>query len=370
MSEPRESTEDHAMLHEPSPLASQPVYDLRFLHDQKIPVRDGARLSADIFLPRANGPFPTIFTHTPYESNSDRHLKWGVWWARRGYAAVVQDCRGCYQSEGRFYAYRDDGPDSFDSLEWVANQSWCNGKIATWGRSYGALYQWLLAPLGSPRLTCMAPHVFPEDFFADCHYVGGAFHLALAALAAVIWTTNYATVTNSADVFFSRRYTRHLPLLDFDVEAIGREIPFYRDWLAHPTNDAYWKQFSTAGKYSKIGIPIFQQAGWYDPYADAQLRLWRGMVEDGQGALARQNQRILVGPWGHQPPEGSRFGEIDFGPSADVNVSEAELRWFDHWLKGNDTGFLDGPPIEIFVMGANVWRSEQEWPLARTQFTP
>src|SRR5262249_34536521 len=76
------------------------------------------------------------------------------------------------------------------------------------------------------------------------------------------------------------------------------------------------------------------------------------------------------GPWGHNAPDGSRFGEIDFGPDANVNVSEIELRWFDHWLKGNDTGFLDTPPIEIFVMGANVWRSEREWPLARTAFTP
>jgi putative CocE/NonD family hydrolase len=336
----------------------------------KVPVRDGTRLSADIFLPRANGPFPTIFFHTPYESNSERDLKWGTWWARRGYAAVAQDCRGCYQSEGTFYAYRDDGPDSYDSLEWVANQPWSNGKIATWGRSYGSLYQWLLAPMGSPHLSCMAAHVFPEDYFGDYHYAGGAFQLALCALAAIIWTTNYATVTNSAEIFFNRRYTRHLPLIDFDVEAIGRQIPYYRDWLAHPTDDVYWKQLSTRGRYRHIGVPILQQAGWYDPYADSQLRMSRGMVGEGKTDVARSHQKILIGPWGHNAPDSSRFGEIDFGPSADVNVSEVELRWFDHWLKGNDTGLLDSLPIEIFVMGANVWRSEREWPLARTTFTP
>src|SRR6266852_6129025 len=131
------------MLHEPSQDNSQPIHEVRFVHDVKVPVRDGVRLSADLFLPRGGGAFPTIVLRTPYESNSDRHLKWGVWWARRGYAAFVQDCRGCYQSEGTFRAYLDDGPDTFDTLEWIANQPWCNGKIGTWGRSYGALYQWL-----------------------------------------------------------------------------------------------------------------------------------------------------------------------------------------------------------------------------------
>ncbi len=350
--------------------AFPPVHDIRFFHDQKLPMRDGVRLSADIFLPRANGPFPTIFFHTPYESNSERHLKLGAWWARRGYAFVAQDCRGCYQSEGTFYAYLDDGPDSFDSLEWVANQSWCNGKIGTWGRSYGSLYQWLLAPMGSPHLTAMAAHVFPEGYFGDYHYAGGAFQLALCALAAIIWTTNYATVTNAAEIFFNRRYTRHLPLIDFDVEAIGRKLPFYRDWLEHQTDDAYWQRLSMRGKYDQVGVPIFQQAAWYDPYAESQLRMWRGMTAGGKTDLARRNQKILIGPWGHNAPDSSRFGEIDFGPNGFVNMSEVELRWFDHWLKGIDTGFHDGPPIELFVMGANEWRSEREWPLARTVYTP
>ena len=215
----------------------------------------------------------------------------------------------------------------------------------------------------------MAAHVFPEDYFAEYHYAGGAFQLALCLLAAVIWTTNYATVTNAAELFFKRQFTRHLPLIDLDVEAIGREIPFYRDWLAHPTDDDYWQQFSGRGRYQDIGVPIFQQAGWYDPYADSQLRRWRSMAEEGKTELARANQKILVGPWGHNAPESSRFGEVDFGPLADVNMSEIELRWFDHWLKGIDTGFLAEPPIEIFVMGANVWRAEHEWPLRRTQFT-
>ncbi|HLZ10019.1 MAG TPA: CocE/NonD family hydrolase, partial [Chloroflexota bacterium] len=286
------------MLRNPTLENSQPIYDFRFVHAAPIPVRDSARLAANLYLPRVAAKLPTILLRTPYESGADRFLKWGAWWARRGYAAVVQDCRGCYRSEGTFRAYLDEGADTFDTLEWIASQPWSNGKIGTWGRSYGGLYQWLVAPLGSPHLTCMAPHVFPENYFDDCHYPGGAFQLALSALAAIIWETNYATVTNSAELFFNRRYTRHLPLIDLDVEAIGRKVPFYREWLDHQTDDEFWSALSMRGKYGNVAVPIFQQAAWYDPYAGAQLRLWQGMVDSGKTELARTNQRIIIGPWG------------------------------------------------------------------------
>ena len=97
--------------------------DLRYLYDLKVNMRDGVRLSADVVLPRGTGPFPTILFRTQYESAAERFIQWGIWWAQRGYATVSQDCRGKYESEGTFYAYLPDGPDTVDTLEWVANQS-------------------------------------------------------------------------------------------------------------------------------------------------------------------------------------------------------------------------------------------------------
>ena len=171
--------------------------DIRLLHGLSVPLRDGVRLSADVYLPAAAGPFPTIVTRTPYESGRDVFIELGVWWAERGYAFAVQDCRGRFESEGTFHAYFPDIEDGYDTLAWLSTQPWCNGHIGSWGRSYGALTQWLTAPLQSPHLACMAPHVICDDFFSDCHYIGGAFQLLLSLGAATIWETNLATVTGS-----------------------------------------------------------------------------------------------------------------------------------------------------------------------------
>src|SRR6478672_4147914 len=126
---------------------SQPIYDVRYLYDLKCPVRDGTKLSTDVYLPRQPGRWPVIYLRTPYETTHGPHIDWAVWWARRGYACVIQDDRGKFESEGVFYAYHDDGPDGHDSLEWIANQPWCDGKIGMSGRSYGGIVQWQLAPL-------------------------------------------------------------------------------------------------------------------------------------------------------------------------------------------------------------------------------
>jgi hypothetical protein len=349
---------------------SGPIHGVTFRHDVKTPVREGVRLSCDLYLPEARGPFPTILHRTPYESNSERFVRWALWWARRGYAVVCQDTRGSYQSEGTFYPYRHEPEDGHDTLAWIADQAWCNGKVGTWGRSYGGLVQWDLARLGSPHLACMAPHVIVDDYFADYHYVGGAFQLTLSLLAAICWETNYATAALSGELFFRPEIVRHLPLIELDELTIGRKIPYWRDWLSHPTDGPFWRRFGTTGTYRRIDVPILQQCGWYDAYPSATFRMWNGMVAEGKSERARRSQRLLMGPWSHAPPEGSRIGEVDFGPAADVRMPEVELRWFDHWLKGVDTGMMDGPPIELFVMGADVWRGEREWPLARTRYEP
>ena len=116
-------------------------------------MRDGISLSADVYLPLSGGPHPTICQWTPYESTRERFVGWGVWFAQRGYAAVVTDVRGRYESEGEFEAWSKDGVDAQDTLTWAAGEEWCNGRIGTWGRSYGALVQWQLLHQGHPNLA-------------------------------------------------------------------------------------------------------------------------------------------------------------------------------------------------------------------------
>lgn len=356
----------------PTPaIGSQPCYQVRLLHDQGVPMRDGVRLSADVMLPRAQGPFPAIVTRTPYESGRERFLELAVWWAQRGYASVTQDVRGRFESDGVFGAYAQEAADGYDTIDWVANQSWCDGKIGTWGRSYGALTQWLMAPLAPPA-TCMAPQVICDDFYSDCHYVGGAFQLALSLGAAVIWETNLTTVVGSIapHLVQSRRFLSHLPLIDMDVEAIGRKIPYWREWLENPTYGPYWEPFNSRGKHSDVPFPMLHQCGWYDAYAGSALRNWNSMTREGKTPAARQNQKVLMGPWSHEEPSGTCLGGYDFGPASDIRVQDEELRWYDWWLKGIDTGMAGEPPLRLFVMGTSEWRWEDQWPLAGTEFTP
>ncbi len=352
-------------------MVSQPVHAIHCLYDLKVPMRDGILLSADVYLPNDAGPrFPTILLRTPYESTRDGHIDWAAWWARRGYACVVQDNRGKFESEGAFYPYRDDGPDGHDTLEWIAAQSWCSGKIGTSGRSYGGLFQWQLAPHRSKHLTAMAPQVIMGDYYGDYHHTGGAIQWAITLMAAITFSTNVAFAQRGcAHLFGNQRFYRQLPLIDADVVATGRQIPYFRDWLQHAEYDAYWSALNTEERLDQIDVPIYQQGGWYDAYTASMFRMWNGVRERGYSDRARKNQKIYIVPWTHHIPEGSKLGDIDFGPNAYVDLNAEDLRWFDYWLKGIDNGIMDEPPIRLFVMGANLWRNENEWPLARTVFT-
>jgi len=344
---------------------SQPTHEIRVLYDLKARMRDDVKLSNDVFLPRKPGRYPTILLRTPYETLHEPHIDWAVWWAKRGYAVVLQDCRGRFESEGTFYPYRDDGPDGHDTLEWISTQAWYDGKIGTSGRSYGGLFQWQLAPLGSPYLTAMAPQVIMGDYFGDCHRIGGAVQWALTGFATVIFSASVSLMQLGAKhIFGNSTYYRQLPLIDIDVETIGREVPWYRDWCTHTVYDDYWHALNTEARLGDVQVPVVQQAAWYDPYTASMLRTWSTLHE------RRDDQKIYVIPWTHHLPEGSQLGDLDFGHDAVVNLRHEDLRWFDYWLKGIDTGIMAEPPIRLFVMGENVWRNEHEWPLARTRSTP
>ena len=288
---------------------SQPIHDIRFLYDLKSPARDGVKLSTDVFLPTTGGPFPVIFLRTPYDSLRGVHIDWAVWWAQRGYAVAIQENRGRFKSEGEFYSYHDDGRDGHDALEWIAAQSWCNGKIGMSGRSYGGIVQWQAAPYRSPHLTAIAPQVIMGDYFGDYHRIGGAVQWALTLMAAVTFTTTVdLTQRGCTHIFGNNQFLRRLPLIEADVAAIGRPIQFFRDWFEHSVYDDYWRAVNTEERLHDIDIPICQQAAWYDPYAAAMFRMWNGMRERGYSDRARKNQKIYVVPWTHHIPEELKVG--------------------------------------------------------------
>jgi putative CocE/NonD family hydrolase len=132
---------------------------------------------------------------------------------------------------------------------------------------------------------------------------------------------------------------------------LGREVSYWREWLHHPRPDDYWKSVSTLAEDLQVAAPVFQQGGWYDPYVDSIFHNFNAIAHSGQTEEARTGQRVMIGPWSHDEPDDTRMGDLDLGPDAYVDLREEELRWYDTWLKGIDSGITEEPPIRIFVMG-------------------
>jgi len=330
--------------------------------DVRVPMRDGTQLSTNIFLPDEEGSFPVILMRTPY-GNGDANNGGAIAYAKAGYAYVIQDTRGRFESEGIFNPFLDEARDGYDTQEWIRKQTWCNGKIGTTGGSYVGFTQWLPAPLGSPAVKAMVPTVTFTDLHDDIMFIGGAFQLSLALAWGALVTVQPGENLMALD--WQKLYS-HLPLADYS-NILGREISFYNDWLAHPDYDEYWLPATVGDRFDRINVPVFNVGNWYDIFAKSTTENFRRMAKDSPGGV-RRSQKLLMGPGAHGMPT-PKLGERDFGEVANIDIGSMERRWFDRWLKDEKNGIMEEAPVRIFVMGINQWRDEQEWPLARTRYT-
>jgi len=331
--------------------------------DVKVPMRDGIQLSTNIFLPNEEGSFPTILMRTPY-GNGDANNGAARAYAQAGYAYVIQDTRGRFESQGIFNPFMDEAQDGYDTQEWISKQSWCNGKIGTTGGSYVGFTQWISAPPGSPALKAMFPVITFTDFHDDIVYVGGAFQLSLAIGWGAMVTVQPGE--NLEKLNFQELYSC-LPLTGY-YKILGREISFYNDWLAHPDYDDYWLPATVGNKFNHINVPIYNLGNWYDIFAKSTTENFHRMREEASTEETRRSQKLLMGAGAHGMPS-QKLGERDFGENATIDIGVIERRWFDRWLKDERNGIMEEAPVKIFVMGINQWRDEQEWPLARTRYT-
>ncbi len=368
---------------------SAPRYEIKLEYDVKIPMRDGVLLSADIWRPRAEGKFPVILMHMPYNNNqkSDYFMADMVGHAQyfvpRGFVFVATDTRGRYDSDGQSYIYwhrnwregRFDGQDVDDCLSWLAQQPWPTGKIAMSGGSSLGFVQWLVAALGNPHLVAIVPYVSPDDHH-DNVFPHGAFQLSSMLHFFSVMYGRTVKSTLIAHFWDWERLYRHLPLRTLDEALLGKRDQLWQDFMDHPFSDEYWR-FSVGhrpgpgqmspGKYPRVNVPSLNVTGWYDVVQQATINNYLGMVRFGPEAI-RDNHHLIVGPWGHLVGP-RRVGDLDFGPQADIDFRPIELRWYDYWLKGVDNGIMDEPPVNIFVMGEDKWRSEPGWPLDRAEGT-
>jgi putative CocE/NonD family hydrolase len=338
--------------------------------DVPVPMRDGVRLFADVYLPDVTGPFPVIVTRMPYDKQSDYGMMpaLGRFWARQGYAYVAQDVRGRYKSEGRFGRV-DEVSDGYDTIDWIAEQTWCNGTIGATGESYYAYTSWAAAVGQHPNLKSIAVVNITPDLFTR-RFLNGAFRLNAQGGWALTYDGPEDQSLDDVDWW-------HLPLISMG-KAAGLRDSIFTSWIRRPVRSEFWDERSFHNRYERVRIPALHMGGWYDSYPTGTIAGWRGVREQSPDPEARRQQWLVVGPWDHEntsaefadpPAPYTNIGRIEIGTGAATTYSETLLAFFDYTLKGEDNGFDETPPVRIFVIGDNKWRYEQEWPLARTQYT-
>lgn len=388
-------------------------YNVVIDKDVMMTARDGIQLGTDVYRPAlpidgsqggvgltgegleaVEGTFPVILERTPYDKTGLGLRRKGHYYARRGYVVVIQDVRGRFTSEGEWYAFGDEGPDGYDTCAWIVEQPWSNGKIATTGCSYAGCTQSALASLNPPGLAGMFVEEGPWNYHTASMRHNGACEMRFMIYAFRMATTSKEALSDprlrqSLDSAFANvaQWVEQAPLKK-GVSPLA-ELPSYEQWhldvLTHGDLDEYWERpgYGPELFYNEhADVPTVYFGGWYDSYARSTCTNYVELSERKDSP-----QTLIMGPFTHGTgsAEVSHAGDVDFGREAAIyDMNELRLHWYDHWLKGEETGAAHTKPVQIFVMGGGTglrnsdgrldhggqWRAEDEWPLARTQWTP
>jgi len=379
--------------------ASRPAaeYDVRREKTVMVPMRDGIRLATDLYFPvGADRPQPVILVRTPYNKNDTDENAAARFFASQGYIAAVQDMRGKYESEGRYEWTAHDRHDGYDTVGWLAEQPWSSGRVGTYGCSYRGENQIQLAADRHPRHAAAVP------MFAGAMYThgeryrnwatnnGGAFELAMIFtwFREKGWNLRPrypAGIPREALLRATKAFTLRPQLPEVDERALWSELPvvdlmrrsqappnLWEELVTHAPNDPWWDQFQFVTAADSFTVPTLQVASWYDYGVSEALGLFNLFQSNGVSAPARQNQFVIIAPTTHcdhhAATEETFVGARSVG-DARLDYWSIYLDWFDRWLRGDDNGVTDRPPVQYYLMGANAWRAAAAWPLPGTQYT-
>jgi hypothetical protein len=343
--------------------AALPAEDIQVLYDQKLPLRDGVRLSANIFRPRAlPAPLPAILVLTPY--TNDHNTPRGIYFATHGYVFVTVDCRGRGNSDGEFTPFVNEGRDGYDVVEWIARQPWCNGKVATIGGSYKGMDQWLIAKENPPHLAAMAPTatVAPGIDAVGDRNILRSYNLNILSyvFGRTLNRENFFSDYNRAVV--QAGYRQHRPyaeLLDALAAPPDNHLQkVFATWIAHPALDRYWlDMLPSPAEFARIRIPILTITGYFDDDQPGTMYYYDNFQRYGSAA-ARAGNFFIIGPWDHA---GTRhpvdhLGGLRFGPGSVLDIFDLHRQWFDWTLKGAARPAFLKDRVAYFSMGADLWR--------------
>lgn len=338
--------------------------DVEVERDVTVDMRDGTSLAADIYRPGGDGPWPVLLMRLPYGKTQAQTLPGmydhPTWYARQGFIVVVQDTRGRYASEGEFVPFRHEAIDGYDTVEWAAELPGSNGQVGMYGFSYVGATQLQAAVEQPPSLTCISPAFTSGNFYDGWAYRGGAFLLAFNVSWARFLAIDTAQRADHAremarlmDELLGADYS-HLPLNEFP--GLAEHAPYFYDWVEQSTDGPYWQEHSPHEDYDAIEVPGLHVAGWYDTFLEGTLRTYTQLRESSD-----QPQRLLIYPWWHVL-WGSDIGEASFGEEARNDFDREQIHWLKRWLTESQETAAAGPPVKLFVMGANTWREAIQWP--------
>ena len=318
---------------------------------EMIPMRDGQRLSAYLYFPPGDGPWPAVFEQRYADIRGAGTRKAAAELAASGYVVALVNYRGTHQSEGTWVGYRALGwgelKDGYDTCEWLASQKWCTGKIGTFGSSQGGYAQNFLAVTQPPHLACQYMVDTGLSLFHEGYRIGGTTRPErFKALA--------ANCRNPED-----------------------NARLIEEWFRHPHYDDYWRDEDCSLHFGKMNVPCFTIGSWYDFMNQGSIASFQGRQHQG-GANSRGKQQLIIGPWLHgRLNKSNRVGDLVYPENAAWPEQQHMVRWFDHWLKRKDNGVEAEPAVRYYVMGAvgeanapgNVWRTAEDFP-PKAKMTP
>ncbi|MDX6450107.1 MAG: uncharacterized protein QOH16_156 [Gaiellaceae bacterium] len=332
--------------------------------NQRVVMRDGVELSADVYHPPDNGRHTTVIARTPYLKNNPEQQLLAQIYADHGYNFVWMDVRGRGDSDGEFVPWVAEGIDGYDSIEWIAEQPWSDGRVVTWGASYLGIVQWLTALERPPHLSAMMVLVPPSDPWED---MPTGMHIPWE----ICWfrmldgrVQQHVEEVDWPAIFW------HLPLYTMD-EAAGFRSEHWRRNLENPITDAtYWDPVRYQAAMTSVDVPVLHVSGWYDDVQRGTTVNYTRMTADPASEKIGASQWLLMGPWDHRLTmvREQTLGRLDFGPGAELDLRAFELEWLEEVL-GDKPEASESARVRLFVMGKNEWRDENEWPIARTRWT-
>jgi putative CocE/NonD family hydrolase len=337
-------------------------------------MRDGIRLSVDVYRPAGAGRHPGILAITPYDNNGPGWRQRARWFARRGYAVAVADSRGRYDSEGDWDPFdARHKADGHDLVEWLAGQPWCSGKVGMLGASYSGWAQWWTAIQAPPSLKAIVPEVAPPDQFRNAPYQEGVLVGWMMDWAATMSGRTAQVVADGPYGGFATTRDRDLlrtPYLGLNQRRGALDAPWFSTWLRQNLAGAdYWRAIAYQGEenYRRVTVPSLAVTGWFDANFPGSPLNYQGVKRHGANSGARR-PRLVIGPWTHGFNRDRTLLGSDYGPQSVLDWDGCVCRWFDHHLKGLDNGVPKDPPVQVFVMGRNRWHAEEDWPLPQTKW--